>query len=108
MRAGVSYVMANEALSLDRLRSKFAPKMARSADARTFAFVAGANRTRIADIREMARATANADSVSEFLKAYRERYPGLSAAMRKPQAPAGNLPSPAQGATAESSAPQRS
>ncbi|QEL21139.1 hypothetical protein FQV39_00065 [Bosea sp. F3-2] len=108
MRAGVSYVMANEALSLDRLRSKFAPKMARSADARTFAFVTGANRSRAADIREMARATANADSVSEFLKAYRERYPGLSAAMRKPQQPAEPLPSPAQGATAEPSTPQRS
>jgi len=108
MRAGVSYVMANEALSLDRLRSKFAPKMARSADARTFAFVTGANRSRAADIREMARATANADSVSEFLKAYRERYPGLSAAMRKPQQPTAPLPSPAQGATAEPSTPQRS
>lgn len=107
MRAGVSYVMANEALALDRLRSKFAPKMARSADARTFAFVTGANRSRAADIREMARATANADSVSEFLKAYRERYPGLSAAMRKPQQP-DSLPSPAQGATAEPSTPQRS
>lgn len=108
MRAGVSYVMANEALSLDRLRSKFAPKMARSADARTFTFVTGANRARAADIREMARATANADSVSEFLKAYRERYPGLSPAMRKPQQAAEPLPSPAQGATAEPSTPQRS
>ena len=108
MRAGVSYVMANEALSLDRLRSKFAPKMARSADARTFAFVTGANRSRAADIREMARATANADNVSEFLKAYRERYPGLSAAMRKPQQPTEPLPSPAEGATAEPSTPQRS
>lgn len=108
MRAGVSYVMANEALSLDRLRSKFAPKMARSADARTFAFVTGASRSRPADIREMARATANADSVSEFLKAYRERYPGLSAAMRKPQKPAEPQPAPAQGATAEPSTPQRS
>lgn len=108
MRAGVSYVMANEALSLDRLRSKFATKMARSADARTFAFVTGANRSRAADIREMARATANADSVSEFLKAYRERYPGLSTSMRKPQQPTDPLPSPAQGATAEPSTPQRS
>lgn len=101
MRAGVSYIMASEALSLDRLRSKFAPKMARSIDARTFAFVTGANRARAADIREMARATASADTVSEFLKAYRERYPGLSAAMRKPQPPAAPLPSPTQGATAE-------
>ena len=106
MRAGVSYVMASENLSLDRLRSKFAPKMARGADARTFAFITGADRTRAADIREMARATANADTLSEFLKAYRERYPAYSAAMRKPQAPAADkLPSPAEGAAAEPAAP---
>jgi hypothetical protein len=109
MRAGVSYVMASENLSLDRLRSKFAPKMARGADARTFAFVTGADRTRAADIREMARATANADTLSEFLKAYRERYPDYSAAMRKPQPPAADkLPSPADGAAAEPAAPSRS
>ena len=108
MRAGVSYVMANESLSLDRLRSKFAPKMARSIDARTFAFVTGANRARAADIREMARATASADTVSEFLKAYRERYPGLSAAMRQQRPQAEPLPSPAEGATADPSPPQRS
>lgn len=106
MRAGVSYVMASENLSLDRLRSKFAPKMARGADARTFAFITGADRTRASDIREMARATANADTLSEFLKAYRERYPAYSAAMRKPQAPAADkLPSPADGAAAEPAAP---
>ncbi|BCB19250.1 hypothetical protein [Bosea sp. ANAM02] len=106
MRAGVSYVMASENLSLDRLRSKFAPKMAGGADARTFAFITGADRTRAADIREMARATANADTLSEFLKAYRERYPAYSAAMRKPQAPAADkLPSPADGAAAEPATP---
>jgi hypothetical protein len=106
MRAGVSYVMGSENLSLDRLRSKFAPKMARGADARTFAFITGADRTRAADIREMARATANADTLSEFLKAYRERYPAYSAPMRQPQAPAADkLPSPADGAAAEPAAP---
>jgi hypothetical protein len=106
MRAGVSYVMGSENLSLDRLRSKFAPKMARGADARTFAFITGADRTRASDIREMARATANADTLSDFLKAYRERYPAYSAAMRKPQAPAADkLPSPADGAAAEPAAP---
>jgi hypothetical protein len=80
--------------------------MARGADARTFAFITGADRTRAADIREMARATANADTLSDFLKAYRERYPAYSAAMRKPQAPAADkLPSPAEGAAAEPAAP---
>lgn len=83
MRAAVSYAMSNEALSLDRLRSKFAHKMAESSDARTFAFVTGANRANAADIREIARAASGADSLSEFLKAYRERYPAYSAAVRE-------------------------
>lgn len=91
MRAAISYVMADEGLSLDRLRSKFATKMAQSTDARTFAFVTGANRSKAADIREMARAAAaaGADTLSDFMQAYRERYPAYSAAARqkKPAAP---------------------
>lgn len=91
MRAAISYVMASEGLSLDRLRSKFATKMAQSSDARTFAFVTGANRAKAADIREIARAAAaaGADTLSDFMQAYRERYPAYSAAARqkKPDAP---------------------
>ncbi|HEY5798216.1 MAG TPA: hypothetical protein VIU82_24705 [Bosea sp. (in: a-proteobacteria)] len=96
MRAAISYVMANEGLALDRLRSKFAAKMAQSSDARTFAFVTGANRSRAADIREIARAAAaaGADTLSDFMQAYRERYPAYSAAarQRRPDTPA--APSP--------------
>lgn len=83
MRAAVSYVMAGEGLALDRLRGKFAAKMAQSADARTFAFVTGADRSRPADIREMARAASAAESISEFMKAYRERYPGFASPVRE-------------------------
>lgn len=100
MRAAISYVMSSEALSLDRLRAKFAGKMAESSDARTFAFVTGANRGRSADIREMARTAAGADTLSDFLKAYRERYPAYSTAVRqrpKPEQPPaeGQAPAPA-------------
>jgi tetratricopeptide (TPR) repeat protein len=91
MRAAISYVMADEGLSLDRLRSKFATKMAQSTDARTFAFVTGANRSKATDIREMARAAAaaGADNLSDFMQAYRERYPAYSAAARPKTPPAG-------------------
>lgn len=116
MRAAISYVMADEGLALDRLRSKFATKMAQSSDARTFAFVTGANRSRAADIREMARAAAaaGADTLSDFMQAYRERYPAYSAAARqkKPDAaampPAAEPPAPttaATGAPPEAAAP---
>ena len=95
MRAAISYVMAGEALSLDRLRSKFAGKMVDSADARTFAFVTGASRARASDIREMARNAVGADTLSDFMRAYRERYPDYSTAVRqkrKPDQPAGETP----------------
>jgi tetratricopeptide (TPR) repeat protein len=86
MRAAMAYVMADEALSLDRLRTKFAGRMAETPDARSFVFVTGADRTRPADMRELARTVANADTVSEFLAEYRRRYPGFAATARKPQA----------------------
>ena len=99
MRAAVSYVMAGEGLSLDRLRGKFAAKMAQSADARTFAFVTGADRSRPADIREMARAASAAESISDFMKAYRERYPGYASAVRE-AVPARPATTPADAAEA--------
>jgi hypothetical protein len=107
MRAAVSYVMAGEALSLDRLRSKFAAKMVDSADARTFAFVTGASRARAADIREMARNAVGADTLSDFMRAYRERYPNYSTAVRqkqKPDAPAAETP-PAAPPASQGAAP---
>ncbi|WP_332696141.1 tetratricopeptide repeat protein [Bosea sp. (in: a-proteobacteria)] len=82
MRAAIAYAMADEALSLDRLRTKFAGKMAQSADARLFAFVTGASRASAADIREVARSAAGSDTMQDFLKEYRKRYPAYSSAVR--------------------------
>lgn len=104
MRSAISYVMSNEALALDRLRGKFAAKMAQSTDARTFAFVTGASRAKGSDIREMARAAAGADTLTDFMTAYRARYPGYSTAVRqrpRPEKP----PTEGQTGAAESSAP---
>ena len=98
MRSAISYAMSSEALSLDRLRGKFAAKMAQSSDARTFAFVTGASRAKAADIREMARAAAGSDTLTEFLGAYRERYPNYSSALRQRARPDAL---PAQGETGQ-------
>jgi tetratricopeptide (TPR) repeat protein len=83
MRAAIGYVMSDEALSLDRLRTKFAGKMAQGADARLFGFVTGASRASAADIREAARAAAGSDTMTDFLKEYRKRYPAYSSAVRE-------------------------
>lgn len=85
MRAAVAYVMANEALSLDRLRAKYANPMSQTPDARTFAFITGANRTRTGDLRELARNVANADTLTEFMIEYRKRYPDYASSLRKRQ-----------------------
>lgn len=86
LRSAVAYVMANEVLSLDRLRAKYANSMSQTPDARTFAFITGANRARTGDLRELARNVANADTLTEFMTEYRKRYPDYATSMRKRQA----------------------
>ncbi len=112
MRAGVAYVMADEALSLDRLRTKFAAKMADSADARTFAFVTSANRGRASDTRELAKSVSGSDTISEFMIEYRKRYPDFASSVKhkaKPEGqtepPARPAANPAAGAAAGSATP---
>ena len=93
MRAAISYVMANEGLSLDRLRSKFATKMAQSSG-RTPPLPSSpapiVPRRPISAKWPAPAAAAGADTLSDFMQAYRERYPAYSAAMRqkKPDTPA--------------------
>lgn len=75
MRAAIAYGLADEVLSLDRLRGKFAAKMADSADAANFAFLTSTNSRQTQRFREIARSIASADTLAEFLTEYRKRYP---------------------------------
>jgi hypothetical protein len=86
MRAGVAYVLADDRIGLDRLRQKFMPKMADSVDARPFALVSGESRTRAKEFRDIARSMVADDTLTEFLKVYRERYPDIAGAPRDPKA----------------------
>ncbi|MGL4636752.1 MAG: tetratricopeptide repeat protein [Beijerinckiaceae bacterium] len=86
MRAGVSYVLADDRLALDRLRQKFAPKMANSIDARSFAFVSGDTRNQQKEFRDIARTVVAEDTLAEFLNVYRQRYPDAAGAPRNPKA----------------------
>jgi tetratricopeptide (TPR) repeat protein len=104
MRSGLAYVMGNEALSLDRLRTKYSAPMSRTPDARTFAFITAANRTRSGDLRELARAVANAETLMEFMSDYRKRYPDLSSSLRN-RAPAGDAKPPADSAAPDAPPP---
>jgi hypothetical protein len=86
MRAGVSFVLADDRLSLDRLRQKYSPKMADSIDSRSFALVSGDSRNRQKEFRDIARTVVAEDTLSEFLKVYRQRYPDAAGAPRNPKA----------------------
>jgi tetratricopeptide (TPR) repeat protein len=86
MRAAVSYVIADDRLALDRLRQKFAPKMAASIDARSFALVSSDSRARAREFRDIARSVVSEDTLTEFLDIYRQRYPEAAGAPRNGKA----------------------
>jgi hypothetical protein len=100
MRAAIAYALADEILSLDRLRGKYAAKMADSADGRTFALVTGRDAAASSNFRDIARRLSSADTLGEFLEAYRRRYPEASVAAGPRRAPptaqgdAGSAPGP--------------
>ena len=83
LRAAVAYSLGEESLALDRLRAKFAARMADSADAGTFAFLTRPNIANTRPFRELARSITGADTLADFLAEYRKRYPEAAAAERQ-------------------------
>lgn len=75
IRAAIAYGLAGEALSLDRLKAKFANPMAESVDARTFALLTQPNAVRTAGFREIAQKASRSETLQAFLVEYRKRYP---------------------------------
>ncbi|MCJ2083285.1 hypothetical protein [Methylobacterium sp. J-090] len=75
LRAAIAYGLANEVLSLERLRAKFADPMAESLDARTFALLTQPNAVRTTGFREIAQKATSAETLQSFLTEYRKRYP---------------------------------
>jgi hypothetical protein len=95
MRAGIAYALASELLSLDRLRSKYAAKMANSPDAKTFAFLTGPSARSSQTFRDMARNAVNTDTLGDFLTEYRKRYPDAAIAARNRKSEVGRQKSDA-------------
>lgn len=97
MRAAIGYALAEDPLSLDRLRTKFTAKMAESPDARTFGLVASPNASSTAAFRNLVRQATSAETLTDFLRAYRARYPENAAPERpkqSPEAAPGTSPAP--------------
>ncbi|MGL4813533.1 MAG: tetratricopeptide repeat protein [Beijerinckiaceae bacterium] len=81
VRAAIAYALAEEPLSMDRLRGKYGALMANSADARAFQLITSPSAARAREFRELARTVARADTLAEFLSEYRKRYPDIPMTM---------------------------
>ncbi len=74
LRAGISYTLAGDQLSLDRLRSRFSAKMALTPNKLAFDTVTAPVSTAGASFDEVVRSIASIDVAEEFLADYRTRF----------------------------------
>jgi hypothetical protein len=82
LRSSLAYVLGDEKLSLDRLRGRYMAKMTKTEDAGSFSLITNDKITRPQAFRDAARSVVNADTMVEFLSAYRKRYPETGGAAR--------------------------
>jgi hypothetical protein len=78
LRAGVGYALDNDAIGLARLREKYAAKMAEGPDRRAFEVATGGFGSNSAEFREVVRMVASFDTLDNFLREMRARYPELN------------------------------
>ncbi len=74
LRAGVAYALAQDEVSLDRLRNKFGGKMSGTKSASAFDVVTGPIDGTGAEFNQVAQQIVASDSVTAFLAEYRKRY----------------------------------
>jgi hypothetical protein len=85
MRAAIALSLADDGLGVDRLRQKFAPKMADSPETAGFEVVTAPIEARGDAFREIARSVAARSSFEAFLREYKKR--GAEEAGPRPGAP---------------------
>jgi tetratricopeptide (TPR) repeat protein len=96
LRSAIAYALANDQLSLDRLATKFGPKMRNSPNARAFEVVTAPIQTQGTEFRTLAKEIASVDTMRSFLAEYRQQY--LTKAPQKPAQDASTKPAtPAAG-----------
>jgi tetratricopeptide (TPR) repeat protein len=88
LRAGIGYALAEDQLGLDRLREKYGPKMAEGPLAHAFDVVITPFSTNTPEFRSIAKAAAAADTLEQFLRDMRARYPETGVAPPAPLPPA--------------------
>ncbi len=75
LRAEIGYALANDKLDMQRFRDRYAPKMAGTPDARDFDIVSAPLGSAGEDFKAIARAAAASDTLDDFLRDMKARYP---------------------------------
>lgn len=88
LRAAIAYTLADEAIALDRLRSKFLDQMMASEDAEAFAVAAAPDSLDTDAFRTLATRVTSSDTLFDFLEEYRQRFPETALPARPRNGPA--------------------
>jgi len=95
LRAGVAYSLAEDKIGSARLRDKYAAKMAGGPDQNAFNVVTGGLGHNSVEFREVARIVGSGDTLSDFLRDLKARYPEMHAVLPDmPSQPASGTPTP--------------
>ncbi len=73
LRAAISYTLGGDQLGVDRLRDKYAEKMARGTDAEAFAMITDPLKSNASAVGRLARDIADIDTLEAFIKAFGQR-----------------------------------
>jgi hypothetical protein len=96
MRAAIGYALGEDAIGLDRFRTKYAPKMAEGPDRRGFEVVTAPMNTNAPEFADIARVVSSTDTLDQFLRDIRQRFPDtIAPAAAVPAAPSSAAPAPA-------------
>lgn len=74
LRAAIAYVLARDSDGVERIRQKYADKMAEGPQAASFSIVASSSDGRGIAFRDLAREIAQVDTLDRFMSGYRNRY----------------------------------
>ena len=74
LRAGIAYSLAGDQLSLNRLQTKYMPKMTDSPEASAFEIVTRPIDSQGVEFLEVANRLANTDELETFMEEYRRQY----------------------------------
>jgi len=78
LRAAVGYALSEDTIGLDRLRTKYGPKMPEGPDRRAFAVVTAPFNSKAPEFGEVAKMVAGTDTLDGFLRDIRARFPDIT------------------------------